>query len=88
MIEIEFNILSPRVNLRVPAIEDSIPIARQALRSLGETVAAEREALEDAELALTEACANAVEHAYGAGRGGHGRGHDRAEGRRDARVRA
>jgi len=65
MIEIEFNILSPEVFLTVPASEDSIPIARQALRSLGETVAAEREALEDAELALTEACANAVEHAYG-----------------------
>jgi len=65
MIEIEFDILSPHVHLQVPAVEDSIPVARQALRSLGETIAAEREALEDAELALTEACANAVEHAYG-----------------------
>lgn len=70
MIEIEFNILSPHVHLTVPATEDSIPVARQVLRSLGETVAAEREALEDAELALTEACANAVEHAYGAGEDG------------------
>jgi serine/threonine-protein kinase RsbW len=65
MIEVEFDILSPHVHLQVPAVEDSIPVARQALRSLGETIAAEREALEDAELALTEACANAVEHAYG-----------------------
>jgi len=64
MIDIEFNILSPQVHLEVPATEDSIPLARQVLRSLGETVAADREALEDAELALTEACANAVEHAY------------------------
>lgn len=70
MIEIEFNILSPQVYLTVPATEDSIPIARQALRSLGETVAAEREALEDAELALTEACTNAVEHAYRPGEDG------------------
>jgi len=70
MIEIEFNILSPHVHLTVPATEDSIPIARQVLRSLGETVAADREALEDAELALTEACANAVEHAYAAGEDG------------------
>jgi serine/threonine-protein kinase RsbW len=70
MIEIEFNILSPQVFLTVPASEDSIPVARQALRSLGETVAAERESLEDAELALTEACANAVEHAYGPGEDG------------------
>jgi len=37
---------------------------RQALRSLGETVDANVEALEDAELAVTEAMANAVEHAY------------------------
>lgn len=70
MIEIEFNILSPHVHLTVPATEDSIPIARQVLRSVGETVEAEREALEDAELALTEACANAVEHAYPAGEDG------------------
>jgi len=70
MIEIEFNILSPYVHLTVPATEDSIPVARQVLRSLGETVAADREALEDAELALTEACANAVEHAYAAGEDG------------------
>ncbi len=70
MIEVEFNILAPHVYLRVPAVQDSIPVARQALRSLGETIAAEREALEDAELALTEACANAVEHAYGSDKGG------------------
>ena len=70
MIEIEFNILSPQVFLTVPASVDSIPVARQALRSLGETVSAEREALEDAELALTEACANAVEHAYRPGEDG------------------
>lgn len=41
-----------------------MPVARQVLYALGDTVAAEGEALEDAELALTEACANAVEHAY------------------------
>ena len=42
---------------------------RQALRSLGQTVDADLEALEDAELAVTEAMANAVEHAYGDGEG-------------------
>ena len=64
MIDIEIGILQPALRLALPASEDSLPIARQALRSVGETVDAELEALEDAELALTEACANAVEHAY------------------------
>jgi anti-sigma regulatory factor (Ser/Thr protein kinase) len=69
MIQIEIGILRPELRLRVPAVEDSIPVVRQVLRSVGETVDAERESLEDAELAVTEACANAVEHAYGEGQG-------------------
>lgn len=64
MIDIEIGIVRPELWLRVPADEDSLPVVRQALRSLGETVDAQVEALEDAELALTEALANAVEHAY------------------------
>lgn len=64
-IEVSIGILQPELSLQVPAHEDSLPLVRQALRSLGETVQAEPEALEDAELAVTEACANAVEHAYG-----------------------
>jgi len=62
--EVEIDVYQPNLRLRVPAIEDSLPVARQVLRALGDTVAAEADALEDAELALTEACANAVEHAY------------------------
>lgn len=65
MIDIEIGIMRPEVTLRMPARQDSLPLVRQALRSLGETVDADLEALEDAELAVTEACANAVEHAYG-----------------------
>jgi len=64
MIEIEIGILRPEVRLELPAVEDSLPVVRQALRSLGETVEADLADLEDAELAVTEACANAVEHAY------------------------
>ena len=64
VIDIEIGILRPEVRLQLPAVEDSLPLARQALRSLGETVEADLEALEDAELAVTEALANAVEHAY------------------------
>lgn len=69
MIDVEVGIVEPGVVVRVPAEEDSLPVVRQVLRALGDTVGAEREALEDAELALTEACANAVEHAYPDGEG-------------------
>lgn len=65
VIEIEIGILRSDVRLELPASEDSLPVVRQALRSIGETVEADLEALEDAELAVTEALANAVEHAYG-----------------------
>ena len=51
--------------LRLPADRDSLPVVRQALRSLGEAVEADVQSLEDTELAVTEACANAIEHAYG-----------------------
>lgn len=65
MIDIEIGLLRTDLSLRVPATEDSLPIVRQALRSVGQTVDADIDALEDAELAVTEALANAVEHAYG-----------------------
>lgn len=69
MIEIDIGIVRPELRLRVPASQDSLPLVRQALRSLGETVDADLDALEDAELAVTEAMANAVEHAYEDGEG-------------------
>ena len=64
MIEMQLVLEQPELKLSLPAEEDSLPVVRQALRSLGETVGAEPESLEDAELAVTEACANVVEHAY------------------------
>ncbi len=70
VIEIEIGILRSDVQLHLPASEDSLPVVRQALRSVGETVDADVEALEDAELAVTEALANAVEHAYTGNDGG------------------
>ncbi len=69
MIDIEIGIVRPELTLQMPADQDTLPLVRQALRSLGETVDADIEALEDAELAVTEACANAVEHAYVDGSG-------------------
>lgn len=69
MIDIQIGIVRPELSLHMPADQDTLPLVRQALRSLGETVDADLEALEDAELAVTEACANAVEHAYADGNG-------------------
>jgi len=69
MIEAELGIVDSQLRLSVPAQEGSLPVVRQALRSLGESVGAPIEDLEDAELAVTEACANAVEHAYAGGEG-------------------
>ncbi len=69
VIDIEIGILRSDVRMELLASEDSLPVVRQALRSIGETVEADEEALEDAELAVTEALANAVEHAYPGERG-------------------
>ena len=69
IIEIEIGLIRTDLSLRVPATEDSLPLVRQALRSVGQTADADVDALEDAELAVTEALANAVEHAYGEGEG-------------------
>ena len=69
VIDIQIGVLRSDVRLELPATEDSLPVVRQALRSVGETVEADVEALEDAELAVTEALANAVEHAYADGEG-------------------
>ncbi len=64
VIDIEIGIFRSDVRLELTASEDSLPVVRQTLRSIGETIEADEEALEDAELAVTEALANAVEHAY------------------------
>ena len=64
VIDIQIGVLRSDVRLELSASEDSLPVVRQTLRSIGETVAADVEALEDAELAVTEALANAVAHAY------------------------
>lgn len=69
MIAVEIDLPHPALDMRLPATQDSLPVVRQALRSLGEAVRGDPEQLEDAELGLTEACANVVEHAYRHGDG-------------------
>jgi serine/threonine-protein kinase RsbW len=69
VVEVEMDTESPRLELRATADKDGLPLARQALRALGQSMGADFDALHDAELALSEACSNAIRHAYKGGDG-------------------
>ena len=69
LVEVEIDTDGPRLELRAEADKDGLPLARQALRALGHSVGADFDALHDAELALTEACSNAIRHAYPGAKG-------------------
>jgi anti-sigma regulatory factor (Ser/Thr protein kinase) len=55
----------PDVWLRVPALPESVAVARQAMAGLCEALDTEPKVLADVKLAVTEACTNCVVHAYG-----------------------
>jgi serine/threonine-protein kinase RsbW len=59
----------PRLELRLEADKDRLALVRQALRALAQATGTDAEALHDAELAITEACSNAMRHAYRNGNG-------------------
>jgi anti-sigma regulatory factor (Ser/Thr protein kinase) len=59
----------PRLELQLEADKDRLALVRQTLRALAQATGTEAEALQDAELALTEACSNAMRHAYRNGNG-------------------
>lgn len=69
MIRARIDTRRPRLELGLEADMDQLPLVRQALRALAETTGTDAGAVQDAELALTEACSNAMRHAY---RGGGG----------------
>jgi anti-sigma regulatory factor (Ser/Thr protein kinase) len=50
--------------LQVPARPENVAIARQALAGLCEALESDPKVLADVKLAVTEACTNAVVHAY------------------------
>ena len=54
------------VRLSLPREVDSVPAVRRLLRCALATLHADRQAGADLEIALTEACANVIEHASGA----------------------
>jgi serine/threonine-protein kinase RsbW len=57
------------VRLTIPARPEFVCVPRRALEELAEARGLPPELLADLKLALTEACANAVTHAYGGGEG-------------------
>lgn len=69
MIKAQIDASRPRVELRLEADKDRLPLVRQALRALAQATGTGAEELSDAELAVTEACANAIQHAYRHGNG-------------------
>jgi anti-sigma regulatory factor (Ser/Thr protein kinase) len=56
--------------LELAAMADNVPLVRHALRGLLEATGVPDDRLADITLAVTEACANAVLHAYGQGPAG------------------
>jgi serine/threonine-protein kinase RsbW len=58
------------VRLSFPAKPDYLLLARLALSGLAREVSMSEEVLGDLKLAVTEACGNAVRHAYPGGEGG------------------
>jgi serine/threonine-protein kinase RsbW len=56
--------MTPDMELALPARAENIAIVRHALGGLGEALAVGEPKLSDIRLAVTEACANVVVHAY------------------------
>jgi serine/threonine-protein kinase RsbW len=55
----------PDVRLCLPALPENVPLVRQALAGLADELGIEAARASDMKIALTEACTNAVMHAYG-----------------------
>lgn len=60
---------APVVRLDLPAHPEGVGVVRQALTGLADGLALTADVLADAKMAVTEACTNAVLHAYGHDRG-------------------
>jgi serine/threonine-protein kinase RsbW len=55
---------SPRISLTVPAKPDYVIVCRLALDGLAEAAPLSPETIADLKLAVTEACANSISHAF------------------------
>jgi anti-sigma regulatory factor (Ser/Thr protein kinase) len=59
----------PDLSLTLPARAENVAVIRHAVSGLGEALAMNDQTLSDIKLAVTEACTNAVVHAYPDGEG-------------------
>jgi len=64
----ELNI-KPHLSLTLPARAENVAVIRHAIGGLGEVLDVDDQTLSDVKLAVTEACTNAVVHAYPDGEG-------------------
>lgn len=55
---------TPAVRLVMPARPEGVSVVRQALAGLADALAIDEAVLADAKMAVTEACTNAIVHAY------------------------
>jgi len=60
---------APVVRLELPARPEGVGVVRQALTGVADGLALDAAVLADAKMAVTEACTNAVVHAYADGSG-------------------
>ncbi len=56
--------MTPDMELSLPARAENIPLVRHVFGAFGEAFAVDEQLLSDVRLAVTEACANVVVHAY------------------------
>lgn len=61
---------SPDLEISLPARAENVAVIRHVLGGVGDALALDPEVLSDVKLAVSEACANAVVHAYRDGEAG------------------
>lgn len=57
------------IELRIPAQPENLALARLALAGVGAVAGAREDVIADLKVAVTEACTNAIQHAYPGGAG-------------------
>lgn len=63
-------VTTPDLEISLPARPENVAVVRHVLGGVGDALALHPELLSDVKLAVSEACANAVVHAYPRGKGG------------------
>lgn len=69
-VELVLGASQPAASLRLPARESGVAVARQFAAGMGDVLELGEDVREDLKLAVTEACTNAVVHAYSNGAAG------------------